>query len=92
MQVSKKDKNHLFEFPVDFYFINIQTMKTLLMVIGVSLVVAVSSYAKESVYIGLSAPMSGQYSYYGKNFKHGIDLAIDKINNEGGVDGRPFEF
>ena len=49
------------------------------------------STAAEPVYIGLSEPLSGQYAEYGATFKHAIDLAVDKINTNGGIDGRPLE-
>ncbi len=47
------------------------------------------SCAKEPIYIGLSAPMTGQDAAYGNNFKRAIDLAMDQINQEGGIDGHP---
>lgn len=50
-----------------------------------------TGYPKEPVYIGLSAPMSGQYSAYGKDFKKAIDLAVDHLNNEGGINGQAVE-
>ncbi len=52
-------------------------------------VFAASNYAQEPVYIGLSSPMTGQYEGYGDKLKKGIDLALDEINKEGGIDGRP---
>ncbi len=49
------------------------------------------SHGKEPIFIGLSAPITGQYSVYGKDFKDGIDLAIEQINQKGGIDGRFIE-
>ncbi len=45
--------------------------------------------AKEPIYIGLSAPMTGQYAAYGGNFKKAIDLVMDQINQDGGIKGHP---
>lgn len=47
--------------------------------------------AKEPVYIGLSAPMTGQYAETGKSFQEGVELVIEKINKAGGIDGRLIE-
>ncbi len=47
--------------------------------------------AKGSIIIGFSAPMTGQYSAYGKDFKDAADLAIGQINQGGGIDGRSVE-
>ncbi len=43
---------------------------------------------KEPIFIGLSAPMTGQYSVYGKDFKDAIDLAVARINQGDGINGR----
>jgi branched-chain amino acid transport system substrate-binding protein len=40
---------------------------------------------KEKVYIGLTAPLSGLGGGYGADIKAGLDMAINKINAEGGV-------
>ncbi|GAA2328343.1 ABC transporter substrate-binding protein [Streptomyces cuspidosporus] len=40
------------------------------------------------VYFGVSAPVTGQYAEYGKFYKQGFDLALDKINADGGINGR----
>ncbi|QTA91641.1 ABC transporter substrate-binding protein [Desulfonema magnum] len=45
--------------------------------------------AKEPVYIGLSAPMTGYHAEIGKDFKNGIELALGQINKAGGIDGHP---
>lgn len=42
----------------------------------------------EPVYIALTAPITGDYAEYGNNFKRSVEMAIDKINAEGGVLGR----
>ncbi|MDR0415918.1 MAG: ABC transporter substrate-binding protein, partial [Propionibacteriaceae bacterium] len=41
------------------------------------------------VYFGVSAPLTGQNAEYGRLWRQGFDLALDRVNAEGGVDGRP---
>ncbi|WP_138465603.1 ABC transporter substrate-binding protein [Poseidonocella sp. HB161398] len=46
----------------------------------------------EPVYIGVSGPKTGQHAQYGALWVQGFDLALDKINAEGGINGRPLEY
>ena len=48
-----------------------------------------SSSTAAPVYFGVSAPVTGQYAEYGTLWKQGFDLALDKVNAEGGIDGHP---
>ncbi|MGV8976729.1 MAG: ABC transporter substrate-binding protein [Cellulomonas sp.] len=41
-----------------------------------------------TVYFGVSGPQTGQYAEYGRLWKQGFDLAIDKVNTDGGIDGK----
>jgi branched-chain amino acid transport system substrate-binding protein len=67
--------------------------KILIMILAMAcpIVFSVASHAKEPVYIGLSAPMSGQYAAYGDSFKKAIDLAAEQINAGGGLKGQSVE-
>src|SRR5437868_7790696 len=42
----------------------------------------------EPIMIGVSGPLTGANAQYGLQWKQGFDLALDKINAEGGVKGR----
>ena len=42
----------------------------------------------ETVNIGVIYPKTGQYAEYGKLFEQGFDLAVKKVNDEGGVKGK----
>jgi branched-chain amino acid transport system substrate-binding protein len=42
----------------------------------------------EPILIGVSGPLTGPNAQYGLQWKQGFDLALDKINAEGGVKGR----
>lgn len=48
-------------------------------------------FAEKPIYVGLMAPMTGDYAEYGMFFKQGIGLAVDIINESGGIGGRPIE-
>jgi branched-chain amino acid transport system substrate-binding protein len=48
-------------------------------------------WAGEPILIGLSAPLTGNYSEYGTNWKKAMDIALEKINAKGGIKGRPLE-
>lgn len=62
-------------------------------VIATALVVAGASlgWSGEPIQIGLSAPLTGNYSEYGTNWKKAMDIAVEKINAKGGIKGRPLQ-
>jgi branched-chain amino acid transport system substrate-binding protein len=43
------------------------------------------------VKIGLSAPLTGDWAEYGNDFKRSVTLVIDKVNQEGGINGKKLE-
>jgi branched-chain amino acid transport system substrate-binding protein len=47
-----------------------------------------SSTAPQEVTLGLTAPMTGDYAEYGTVFKNAAELAIEKVNAKGGVNGK----
>jgi branched-chain amino acid transport system substrate-binding protein len=68
--------------------------KFLVLGIGVLLVLALiptfltgcgSSGSKATVTIGLTAPLSGSGAGYGEDIRDGIDMAINKVNDAGGL-------
>jgi branched-chain amino acid transport system substrate-binding protein len=46
-------------------------------------------WSAEPIHVGLSAPLTGNYSEYGNNWKKAMDIAVEKINAKGGIKGRP---
>ncbi len=46
----------------------------------------------EPVFFGVSGPLTGQNAQYGAQWKAGFDLALDQINAEGGIHGRPLAY
>jgi branched-chain amino acid transport system substrate-binding protein len=46
----------------------------------------------EPVMVGASGPVTGNYAQYGAQFKRGFDLALDMINGDGGINGRPLAY
>ncbi len=49
------------------------------------------TYGAEPIYVGLMAPMTGDYAEYGMFFKQGMEVAIDEVNKAGGIKGRTIE-
>lgn len=47
-----------------------------------------SSNDSDTVNIGVLYPKTGQYAEYGKMFQQGLDLAVEKVNADGGVQGK----
>lgn len=50
-----------------------------------------SSTDDGAIVIGLNLEMSGPGSFLGEGMKAGIDAAVEKINTDGGIDGRQIE-
>lgn len=72
-------------------------MRTILRTITVALlVVAVvtplfaggAREADDTIHVALSAPITGDWSEFGINFRRSVELAIDELNSAGGVLGR----
>jgi branched-chain amino acid transport system substrate-binding protein len=49
------------------------------------------AWSGEPISVGLSAPMTGNYAEYGNNWKKAMDIAVEKINQKGGIKGRPLQ-
>ncbi|MDN6234613.1 MAG: ABC transporter substrate-binding protein, partial [Bifidobacterium crudilactis] len=46
-----------------------------------------SAASGDTVNIGVIYPKTGQYAEYGKMFEQGFDIAVAKVNKDGGVGG-----
>ncbi|MBU4455265.1 ABC transporter substrate-binding protein [Patescibacteria group bacterium] len=46
---------------------------------------------KEPIKIGAILPFTGKLGYYGDYYSHGLNLAIEEINNAGGINGKKIE-
>ena len=46
----------------------------------------------EKILFGMVAPMTGDSASFGIQIRNGIQMAVDKINESGGVNGKEFEF
>jgi branched-chain amino acid transport system substrate-binding protein len=67
--------------------------RTLLATAGAAtLLRAKTSRAAEPITAGVSGPLTGPNAQYGAQWKRGFDLALDSINKNGGVKGRPIEY
>ena len=49
-------------------------------------------WAADSIWAGVSGPLTGPNAQYGSQWKRGFDLALDAINGKGGVKGRPVAY
>lgn len=47
--------------------------------------------AEDTVKIGLSAPITGNYAEFGENFQYSVQIAADRLNADGGIRGRQVE-
>jgi branched-chain amino acid transport system substrate-binding protein len=46
---------------------------------------------KEPIKIGASFDLSGVVALYGNAYKKGVEMAVEEINNQGGINGRPLQ-
>ena len=64
-------------------------------VIAAAFVLVISAtslgWSGEPISVGLSAPLTGNYSEYGTNWQKAIEIAVEKINAKGGIKGRPLQ-
>lgn len=74
-------------------FANLITGRTLLIVVlGFLIVLPFGCSKKETeakeIKIGAILPLTGESAFWGENIKNGVDLAVDEINQKGGIIGR----
>jgi len=68
-----------------------KTGRMMLAAFAFLLAAAAVAWAADPIYIGISAPLTGNYAEYGQNWKKAMDLGLGWINAAGGVNGRPIE-
>jgi ABC-type branched-chain amino acid transport systems, periplasmic component len=72
----------------------LKTLPVLAAVVGIA--VTSPAYAGaatgEPYLIGVSGPLTGQDAQYGTQWKRGFDLALEQINSQGGIKGRPLAY
>lgn len=62
------------------------------MAIATTLLSAKTAFAQDTVMIGANYELSGAAASYGQQMLEGLELAIEKVNDQGGVlDGQPLE-
>ena len=67
-------------------------MKTILAIACATLFAACGTFAGEGpIRIGLSAPITGNYAEFGENFRYAAEMAVKRVNSEGGLLGRQVE-
>lgn len=60
---------------------------TLALVLTFGLAVPHWAAAADTVKVGLSAPLSGDWAEYGKDFQRSCELVVDQVNAKGGIHG-----
>lgn len=60
--------------------------------LSVPLAATAQTPSGEPVTIGVSGPLTGPSAQYGKLWQEGFDLALDRINADGGINGRPLQY
>lgn len=50
-----------------------------------------NSSSGDTIRVGLQAPMTGDNAQYGQDMKNGVKLAFQKINQDGGINGKKLE-
>lgn len=66
-------------------------------IFGAAILVAASAgdlaaQTKEPILIGVSGPLTGPQAQYGQAWRKGFDLAIEEVNEAGGIGGRPLQY
>ena len=68
------------------------TRRGLLATATVAAALPTGAQAADPVWAGVSGPLTGPNAQYGAQWKRGFDLALDGINGNGGVKGRPLAY
>jgi branched-chain amino acid transport system substrate-binding protein len=55
---------------------------------GGFLTISPAAAAQDTVKIGLSAPLTGDWAEYGNDFKRSVTMVMDRINRMGGIHGK----
>ena len=50
--------------------------------------ISAAAAAQETVKIGLSAPLTGDWAEYGNDFKRSVTMVMDRVNRMGGIHGK----
>ncbi len=66
-------------------------MKKIVLLIIISIVFFSCKNNKDTIYIGAVLPLTGDVAVYGNNTKEGIDLAVNQVNEKGGINGKKIE-
>lgn len=67
-------------------------MKKLLIIIAIlALLLSACSTINDTIKLGALLPMSGEAASFGEAVMTGIQLAVDEINSQGGIDGKLLE-
>ena len=68
--------------------------KTLSMILAFAMIFmcCMTASAEETIVIGATGPLTGDYANYGTSMKHGAEIAAEEINAAGGIAGMQVKF
>ncbi len=73
------------------FFISFVLILSLVLVAGCSQPEPAGESQAETIKIGTVGPLSGDYATYGRSVKQGVEIAIEEINEAGGINGQQLE-
>ncbi len=58
------------------------------MIVGTGLMLSATTFAQDAIKVGALLPLSGNYGFLGISERRGIDMAVEEINEAGGILGK----
>lgn len=71
--------------------ISLARLRTAAGVALVALLATGGAAAQQTIKIGMTTALTGPYNEYGEGARHGVELAIEKWNAKGGINGKKIE-
>lgn len=84
----------IFKLPVEVIFLainNAKNPKVLLLTVLVISVITFGCQFRQPIKIGFAADLTGLSSELGVSSRYAVEMAVDEINDNGGINGRPIE-
>ena len=58
--------------------------------LGIALI-STPGFAQGTIQIGMTSALTGPYNEYGEGGKRGVDIALERSNERGGINGKKIE-
>ena len=66
--------------------------RTLLQASALAALTSRARAQSDTITVGVSGPLTGQYAQYGADWQRGFDLAVAEVNDAGGINGRKLAY